>query len=824
MGEVYAGIDETLKRSVALKVVRPDRRLDAGAKARFLREAQILSHLDHPNICRVYNYVESEGQAWLVLELIEGQNLRMALDEGLTSAQRMTIATQIAQVLVVTHAAGIVHRDLKPGNVMITPSGDAKVLDFGLARSLDLRGKGRPDDAVPMPADPVADPAMEGADVAATYMPDSGDLPTETAPGRLETGRGELLGTIAYMSPEQARGASATAASDLYAFGLLLQEIFTGERPFDAADDSATLLERAQRAAVPAPRGLDADLTRLIQRLKSLAPAERPTAVDTLERLRWIATKPARRIRRLLVAAVVVVAASGVAKYSVDLRAERTAAVAARLDADRRRGQAEDLIGFMLGDLRKKLETVGRLEILDDVGAKSMEYFAAVPESALTDHELGDRSAALYQIGDVRIAQGRMAEASRPLTQSLALARKLVERHPDDGRRIFDLAQSEFWVGYVEWRQRHLTAALVHFREYVRLAERLVSLDGKNDDWRLELGSANSNIGSVLEEQGDFEGALERFRTTLAIETGLLQERPDDATLRRSAASSNNAMGSVLRALGRLDESLEHHRTELEMQEALVRREPGTAQWRQYLSVSLNRVAMLLEAKGDVAGAAKLADQALEVIQRLASEDPSNVDWQRELGRTHYRVGVIADGRGEVAAAGRHLDLAVAILSRAAARDALNPARQRDLADAVAARALHLLARRDLAQAARDARAALQAADRLLESAGDDLQATRLRGLALVLLGQASTQQGDRAGASAFFPQAAAALAGVAPTSRDYAVLEPWALALAGCGRHEEARAVVARLSAIGYRNPLYVAAVTRAGLMVSSRVPLNPR
>jgi eukaryotic-like serine/threonine-protein kinase len=198
---------------------------------------------------------------------------------------------------------------------------------------------------------------------------------------------------------------------------------------------------------VPAPRGIDADLTRLIQRLKSVAPAERPTAVDTLERLRWIARKPARRVRRLLVAAAVVVAASGVAKYFVDLRAERTAAVAARLDADRRRGQAEDLIGFMLGDLRKKLQTVGRLEILDDVGAKSMEYFAAVPESALTDHELGDRSAALYQIGDVRIAQGRMAEASRPLTQSLALARKLVERHPNDGQRIFDLAQSEFWVG-----------------------------------------------------------------------------------------------------------------------------------------------------------------------------------------------------------------------------------------------------------------------------------------------------------------------------------------------------------------------------------------
>ena len=104
------------------------------------RGADPLRRSTIPNICRVYNYVESEGQAWLVLELIEGRNLRAALDDGLTPPQRLSIATQIAQVLVVTHAAGIVHRDLKPGNVMVTPAGDVKVLDFGLARSLPVGG------------------------------------------------------------------------------------------------------------------------------------------------------------------------------------------------------------------------------------------------------------------------------------------------------------------------------------------------------------------------------------------------------------------------------------------------------------------------------------------------------------------------------------------------------------------------------------------------------------------------------------------------------------------------------------------------------------
>ncbi len=137
MGEVYIAHDEILRRRVALKSIRADQRLDNEARGRFLREARVLSRLDHPSICRLYELIESEHGLFLSLELIEGQSLKQALAEGLEPSARFFIAERIAEALVAAHARGIVHRDLKPDNVMLTDLGEVKVLDFGLASVFD---------------------------------------------------------------------------------------------------------------------------------------------------------------------------------------------------------------------------------------------------------------------------------------------------------------------------------------------------------------------------------------------------------------------------------------------------------------------------------------------------------------------------------------------------------------------------------------------------------------------------------------------------------------------------------------------------------------
>src|SRR5688572_14968424 len=191
MGMVYAGFDETLHRRVAVKVLQDDQRLDPEARARLIREARSLSQLDHPNICRIHDYIEGDRVDLLILEYIEGKTLLDAIEAGLTPAEKMHIATALAGVLVAAHRAGIVHRDLKPENVMLTSKGEVKVLDFGLARWLDDRAR------------PTEPPRLRVAT-------DDDHLDRTDS---LRTAAGIAMGTPLYMSPEQARGEVLAAAS-----------------------------------------------------------------------------------------------------------------------------------------------------------------------------------------------------------------------------------------------------------------------------------------------------------------------------------------------------------------------------------------------------------------------------------------------------------------------------------------------------------------------------------------------------------------------------------------------------------------------------------
>lgn len=227
MGEVYRATDSRLDRAVAIKVLPEAMANDPERTVRFQREAKVLASLNHPNIASIYGFEEAEGKRFLVMELVEGATLADRLHDGALSVEdALTIARQIAEALEAAHERGIIHRDLKPANVKITPEGTVKVLDFGLAK------------------------AMAAEDRSSTEIVNS---PTITAG---YTKAGVILGTAAYMSPEQARGRPVDRRTDIWSFGVVLYECLSGHRPFEgetATDLIAKILERdADWGALPA--------------------------------------------------------------------------------------------------------------------------------------------------------------------------------------------------------------------------------------------------------------------------------------------------------------------------------------------------------------------------------------------------------------------------------------------------------------------------------------------------------------------------------------------------------------------------------------------
>ncbi|MDA2930886.1 serine/threonine-protein kinase [Acidobacteria bacterium AH-259-O06] len=211
MGEVYRAEDTNLGREVAIKVLPEQFTKDPQRLARFEREAKLLASLNHPNIAAIHSFEHSDGFHFLVLELVEGETLAQRLAKGsLPVEEALEVCRQIAEGVEAAHEKGVIHRDLKPANVKITPEGMVKILDFGLAK------------------------ALEGE----TPVMDISHSPTLTD---AMTRAGVILGTAAYMSPEQARGKPVDKRADIWAFGSVLYELLTGKRPFEGETVTETL-------------------------------------------------------------------------------------------------------------------------------------------------------------------------------------------------------------------------------------------------------------------------------------------------------------------------------------------------------------------------------------------------------------------------------------------------------------------------------------------------------------------------------------------------------------------------------------------------------
>jgi len=303
MGEVYRAHDDQLERDVAIKLLPASSIQDPAARARLVREARAAAALNHPSICTIHEVGEADGQVYIAMELVEGRPLsELAVGRGLPVKEVLRCGLQIADALAHAHARQIIHRDLKSANVVVMPDGRIKVLDFGLAKKLS------------------------GAELT--------EATTQAHAHGEHTAAGTLVGTLAYMAPEQLRGEGADARSDLWALGVVLYELTAGVRPFRGQSGFEVSANILNQPPTPLPAGVPIGLRGVIDRCLDKQPARRYQsagevraaleAIGTETRLTWSALRHRLKRRPWLTAgvaaAIVTGAATGLSREQIRAR------------------------------------------------------------------------------------------------------------------------------------------------------------------------------------------------------------------------------------------------------------------------------------------------------------------------------------------------------------------------------------------------------------------------------------------------------------------------------------------------------------------------
>jgi tetratricopeptide (TPR) repeat protein len=334
-------------------------------------------------------------------------------------------------------------------------------------------------------------------------------------------------------------------------------------------------------------------------------------------------------------------------------------AVDARNEARRQRNEAEGLVEFMLTDLKAKLDAVGRLDALESVGARALQYYAAQDKGALDADSLGRRARAQLLVGEIDNLRGDLDAALRAYEEAASTTDEQLRRDPGNGQRIFDHAQSVFWVGYVAWQRGDLKKAETFLKEYGTLADRLIAIDADRIEWRKEKAYAHNNLGSLYLKSGRRAEAIAEFEQALAVKSDIARDDPSDVSAGLDRAQSYSWLGSAWFEEGRFAESEASFRSELEIYDALASRGVQNA---DALRASVTAQIYLAQTKlfaGDNDAALSLVQSAHETIERLLDTEPANTFWLTTAVKAHTMCADLAQLRGDAAGAVHEIGIAL---------------------------------------------------------------------------------------------------------------------------------------------------------------------
>jgi tetratricopeptide (TPR) repeat protein len=509
-----------------------------------------------------------------------------------------------------------------------------------------------------------------------------------------------------------------------------------------------------------------------------------------------------RRVRQL---AAITASASVVMVVTIALAIN--AAIARRV-AEHREKQAESLIGFMLGDLQKKLETVNRLDILNDVADKAMDYFADSRDAEATNDSLAEYAQALQKIGRVREEQGKLDAANEAFNQSLRLMQRLVASDPSNPAWKIALADSYSWLGMVAWDRGDLGEANRQFRATIPLVTRVIAEHPENQDWAKRLAGLHNNIGHVQQARGEFVSAGQEYRTVLSLNEKMIANAAEGSAeshrARMKMALAYGDLGVVAYAMGSVGEAENNRRRSLAIWLDLARESPQDMSVQEYLAEAYFNHAESLSAQGAVVDAAAALENALTISKRRLAEDPTSKDAQGAVAAYSRALAKRRLLDGELAKAQALCGTAVSMYKSLAAAQFEELRWQRGIAAARLVNAWISLERKDPAAAREDAEAAFAILAALTRAHPDNDVLDPSFADAEILLGRLAA--GDAGSApEAHWHAAVQVLSRGARHVRDPEFLSRRAEALCLLGDVQQGKTLIAELNDLGYRDDQFL-------------------
>lgn len=678
MGQIVHARDRRLGRAVAIKEL-----IDPRLRGRFEHEARLTARLQHPAIVTIYEAGRwPSGDPFYAMKYVAGRPLDQVIarlgtvDERLTLLANLTI---VVEAIAYAHSEGVVHRDLKPHNILVGPFGETVVIDWGLAK--DLRSATGPEAVV------------------------RGDDRELTQAG---------AGTPAYMAPEQARGEPPDERVDVYALGATLHHVLAGDRP----------------DLRPLPEATPRDLRAIVAKAMAEQPADRyPTATELAGELRrfqdgqlvaahrYTASELVQRwIRRHR--AAVAVAAAGLLLVAAGAGLSVHRIIAERDRADAQRHAAEGLVDFMLGTLRERLQPIGRLDALADLGREVERYFAAIDAAGSSDESaLRDRSRALRLLAGVDMAKGNLDGSWAELLRTRELCERRHALAPSADTAACLISVLEGMAGVVSYRgdsvaamplyasaRDHLDAALVRYPDDPRL--------------RAVRGELHYFIGRERAKLRDSAGARAAYRDGIVAEQALVEDatgKPD--TLEQierldQLATLHTGLADLEADAGHPEVALPEYDAAAAIRDRLRKLDGDSTASHILWALESGTAAQAQTLMGDYGAARRRLQQALGVLRHYARDDPENALWQSFLGTLELHGCTNQTASGELDDAVLRCRTAAEIFDAILSRNAGRESAALNLAAAEAVLAEGQLARGDLDGSARAAARAVEVAER----------------------------------------------------------------------------------------------------------------